>query len=108
MGLVFVSIVFPHIAFGVEVVPLGKITAYKTGWSTHQVSVQIEGATYNEISECQGLVGYVVKKDPGNLEGYNTHVSALLAAFISDKRVQLILSGCVNNRPKIIGVTVVP
>ena len=87
--------------------PQGKLTGYFTGWSSYVVRVNLQGANYSEIPECGTRDGYAVQRDANDTNGFSTHVSALLAAFTAGKDVVLTLSGCVFDRPQIIGVSLV-
>lgn len=81
--------------------PKGKITGYYTGWAADQIRVTIEGAAYVE-SNCPIKDGYITRDSDNS--GYKTHTSALLAAYMSGKSVTLIIDGCIEGRPRILGV----
>ncbi len=83
----------------------GLITDYYTGYSSNNIRIKIDGAAYDEVSNCTAYDGYMVH---GNSSGYESHTSALLAAYLADKEVKVILddSACISNRPKIIGVSI--
>ncbi len=79
----------------------GTITLYSTGWSADEVRVMTTAPFV--ANGCSATDGYVTSpSDPGN----HAHQAALLAAFIAGKNVYLTVSGCFQNRPQIIGVTV--
>lgn len=84
------------------------ITGYHTGWGQAMVRVTLQGGIYNEFAACTEHDGYVVMPETSYDNGYETHISALLAAYMAGKKVQLVLSGCALNRPRIIGVSVFP
>ncbi|WP_158658074.1 hypothetical protein [Agarilytica rhodophyticola] len=83
--------------------PKGKITGFYTGWNEDNVRITIEGAQYQE-ENCPTKDGYMVSKK--DINGYETHISVLLAAFMSSKAVKVVIEGCTVNRPKIIGVSI--
>jgi hypothetical protein len=100
--IIFIVILFSASnAFSVTASAKGKVTGYYTGWAKDEVRVQIEGATYTE-SNCQVKDGYVTIESDNT--GYKTHVSALLAAYMSGKPVTIIVEGCIDGRPRIYGV----
>jgi hypothetical protein len=90
-------------AFAVTESPKGKITGYYTGWAKDQVRVTIEGANYTE-GNCQFKDGYVTAELDNT--GYKTHVSALLAAYMSGKSVSITVEGCIEGRPRIWAVSI--
>ena len=78
-----------------------KVTFYGTGWSSDSVRVTLNAPFVS--NGCTGFDGYVT--DP-NDTGNHAHQSALLMAFAASKDVQIVVDGCYNTRPKIIGVYV--
>ena len=79
----------------------GKVTFYGTGWS--QDSIRIQTIAPFITNGCAVADGYAT--DP-NDTGNHAHQSALLMAFAASKDVQIVVDGCYNSRPKIIGVYV--
>ena len=87
-----------------SVVSWGTITSYNTGWLADSIRVTTTAPTTNP-QNCPTLDGYVTSpSDPGN----RASQAALLTAFVSGKSVSLVISGCYQGRPQIIGVSIVP
>jgi len=100
--IIFIVMLFSaSSAFSATASAKGRITGYYTGWAKDEVRVQIEGASYAE-SNCPVKDGYVTIESDNT--GYKTHVTALLAAYMSGKPVTIIVEGCIDNRPRIYGV----
>ena len=81
----------------------GTITGYFTGGGTEAVRITISNATYSEVAECIARDGYVTTEMDA---GFKSHTSALLAAYMSGKTVNVVVDGCAMSRPKIIGVEI--
>jgi hypothetical protein len=81
----------------------GTITGYFTGWGAEAVRITISGATYSEVPTCSPGDGYMTTDAES---GFKSHSSALLAAYMSGKTVNVVVDGCVSGRPKIVGVEI--
>lgn len=83
--------------------PRGTIKTIEAGWSLETMAVW-HSATMVNPSNC--LVtngGYAT--DPADT-GRSLFHSVILNAFLNKREVQLVISGCAFNKPKIIGVKV--
>ena len=78
---------------------VGTITGYTVGWDADQVLVSTTAPAL--ANGCAASDGYITNPSAA---GNHTYQAALLAAFLSGKHVQLVLRGCYNDRPQIIGV----
>jgi hypothetical protein len=81
------------------------ITDYRVGWSGDDVRVMTTGTFVS--NGCPGFSGsdpaYITNPaDPGN----HAYQAALLAAFVTGKKVSIWVQGCYQSRPQIIGVDV--
>ena len=91
----------------------GHVTALETGWSddtmsitldpsvpfvnSHQADASLGGAKFCSVT----TAGYALDpKDPG----VKAHEAVLLAAYIAGKKVRLLISACVFNKPRVIAV----
>ena len=81
--------------------PWARVNYIAGGWTAAHVRVQTTTTFYNPES-CPRSDGYIV--DAG-LPGAQLFASMLLTAFSTSREVQLVLDGCVLERPRIIGVT---
>jgi len=81
--------------------PWARVNYIAGGWTAAHVRVQTT-ATFSNPESCPRSDGYIV--DAG-LPGAQLFASMLLTAFSTNREVQLVLDGCVLERPRIIGVT---
>jgi hypothetical protein len=81
--------------------PWAKVTYIAGGWTAAHVRVQTT-ATFSNPATCAMTDGYVVE---ASLPGAQLFASMLLTAFSTGREVQLVVDGCVLERPRVIGVT---
>jgi hypothetical protein len=83
--------------------PTGFITSLHGGWVNANLRVKTDFA-WNNPENCSYTDGYMVDAaDPG----HELFSSMLISAFMSGKRIQLVLDGCAHERPRIISVELV-
>jgi len=82
----------------------GTVTSISTGWTPSNVIRVTTSAPFANPDSCPGTDGYMTEDgDSSN----PAHHAAILAAFLSGKQVDFIVSGCTSlNRPRIISVIV--
>jgi len=78
----------------------GNILTLAGGWSTADVQVQLGIPFYNP-ENCTLSDGYIT--DP-SLSGTQLFNSILLSAYISHIPVNVVIDGCILDKPRIIGV----
>ena len=83
--------------------PSGNITFLSGGWVNANLRVKTD-FTWTNPEGCQYSDGYMI--DPAD-SGHELLSSMLLSAFISRRKIQLMLDGCTLGRPRIIGVDIV-
>ncbi len=77
----------------------GTIIAYRTGWYFDQIHVTTTAPIVNP-SGCANADGYMTSPtDSGN----KAHQAAILTAFTAGFQIKIVVEGCVEGRPKIIG-----
>jgi hypothetical protein len=103
IGFFILATVAPgaHAQTTIVATDIGTITRYTAGWGDDQVLVSTTAPAV--ANGCNDSDGYITNP---NTPGNHAFQAALLAAFLSGKHVQLVLQGCWNDRPQIIGVNV--
>jgi hypothetical protein len=82
----------------------GFITFYGAGWTNAVVRVQIDVPLTNPDG-CAYTDGYVTDSAMAGAQLFN---STLLTAYVSRKKVSVVIDGCSASRARIIGVYVWP
>ncbi|SFI94372.1 hypothetical protein [Caulobacter sp. UNC279MFTsu5.1] len=99
LGLAFSLVAGAATATPVEV-PWAKLTFLGGGWTTTTLRVQTSGAFSNPAA-CAMTDGYIVDS---TLPGAQLLDSILLTAYSTNQDVMLVIDGCVQSRPAVIGV----
>jgi hypothetical protein len=81
----------------------GVITQIRTGWVEDSMAVFTETKVPTNTGCPTTDAGYATNP---NDAGHKLHHAALLGAYFGAKHVQLVLQGCVYQKPRIIGVYV--
>ncbi|KRA61840.1 hypothetical protein ASD79_06955 [Caulobacter sp. Root655] len=81
--------------------PWARVTYISGGWTAPHVRVQTTAAFSNPAA-CSMTDGYIVE---ASLQGAQLFSSMLLTAFSTGREVQLVVDGCILERPRVIGVT---
>jgi hypothetical protein len=80
----------------------GHVIGIETGWLDDTMAVKLDVPTVNSPTPCRIMTaGYAL--DPGD-KGVKLHQSVLLSAFLSGRKVRILVEGCVYDKPRIIGV----
>ena len=74
---------------------------YIAPWPEH-IDVTME-AEYVDESDCQNT-NTIYRIDLSEGQSAQAKLSVLLSAFMAEKKVGLVVSGCVGNKPKILGI----
>ena len=81
----------------------GSVQSIEAGWSQDTMAVKHSAPFVNPNGCSATNAGYAT--DPSD-PGHNLFHTVALAAFLNRKEVQLLIAGCVFNKPKIIAVGV--
>ncbi|WP_138918552.1 hypothetical protein [Nitrospirillum viridazoti] len=84
----------------IQTTPWVHLNFYSTGWTDATIRVNSREAFFNP-ENCSSPDGYIVSP---SLPGNTNFASALLTAYTTGDQVQLVIDGCYNSRPNIIGV----
>jgi hypothetical protein len=80
----------------------GHVIGIETGWLDDTMSVKLDVPAVNSPTPCRIMTaGYAL--DPAD-KGVKVHQSVLLSAFLSGRKVRVLVDGCVYDKPRIIGV----
>ncbi|HKW91211.1 MAG TPA: hypothetical protein VJX92_04880 [Methylomirabilota bacterium] len=80
----------------------GHVIGIETGWLDDTMAVKLDVPTVNSPTPCRIMTaGYAL--DP-NDKGVKLHQSVLLSAFLSGRKVRILVDGCVYDKPRVIGV----
>jgi hypothetical protein len=80
----------------------GQVIGIETGWSDDTMAVKLDVPTVNSPTPCKiTTAGYAL--DPTD-RGVKLHQSVLLSAFLTGRKVRVLVDGCVYDKPRIIGV----
>lgn len=84
--------------------PWGRVTALQNGWVVDRMLVfQGNGALTNPDGCTIVNNGYIINEtDPGR----RTQYAMLLGALLNQREVAMVISGCFQNRPRIISVAI--
>jgi hypothetical protein len=81
----------------------GSVKVLSAGWVQDTMSVTHSAPVVNPSGCSVTNAGYATNpEDPG----HSLFHTMLMAAFLNRKEVQLLIEGCVYNKPRIIGVNV--
>jgi hypothetical protein len=85
-----------------QVTATGSITLLRTGWNADSFAVVLNGAVVNPAF-CSTPDGYISEV---SMPGYQTYLSAALAAYQSRRTVTVTVRGdqCFAGRPVILGI----
>ncbi len=84
----------------------GTIKTVRTGWNAESFAVVLNGPGQNP-ARCPNVDGYLSEAAQ---PGYETYLDAVLAAYRAGSTITLAIdsSGCVQGRPKLIGIDQMP
>lgn len=79
-----------------------EITKIRTGWNSGAVAIEVNQTIINPAN-CSSPDGYAIQESSN---GFETHYSAILAAYTAGKPVEVIVASteCEQGRPKIWGI----
>lgn len=83
-------------------VPWAKLTFLGGGWTSSTLRVKTTG-TFSNPAACPMTDGYIVDS---TLPGAQLLQSILITAYSTNQDVMLVIDGCVQSRPAVIGVYV--
>ncbi|MDV6331322.1 hypothetical protein [Asticcacaulis sp. 201] len=83
--------------------PAGKITSYSIGWDNPNLSVQMNIPVSNP-DNCSDASSYMMSYTSTSIQAVT---SVVITAHATGSDVKLVLNGCVQNRPQIVGINVV-
>jgi len=81
----------------------GNITQLRTGWDADSFGVMLDAPQANPAKCPTNNLGYVSTSEQ---RGYHTYYAAALAAYVTGKRVTVVVHAteCIGPFPKIIGI----
>lgn len=82
----------------------GYITFLAGGWTSPNVRITMDFAFYNPAS-CSNTDGYMTDTLDSGINLFN---SMLLSAFMARRKISIVVDGCTQGRPRIIGVNILP
>lgn len=79
-----------------------EITKIRTGWNSGAIAIEVNQTVINPAG-CATPDGYAIQESSN---GFQTHYSAALAAYVAGKPVEIIVATteCEQSRPKIWGI----
>jgi hypothetical protein len=84
--------------------PWGRITTLQNGWVVDRMLVfQGNGALTNPDGCSLVTNGYIINEADA---GRRTQYAMLLSALLNQREVAMVISGCFQNRPRIISVAI--
>lgn len=81
----------------------GHVIGIETGWLDDTMAVKLDVPTVNSKSPVCKIMTAGYALDPAD-KGVKLHQSVLLSAFLSGRKVRVLVDGCVYDKPRIIGV----
>jgi hypothetical protein len=84
--------------------PWGRITTLQNGWVVDRMLVFQGNAPLTNPDGCSLVTnGYIINESDA---GHRTQYAMLLGALLNQREVTMVISGCFQNRPRIISVAV--
>ena len=85
--------------------PEGSITYMEGGWVGAGLRVQLSQGPFTNPSACPLTDGYTTQPADSGHQLFN---AMLLSAYMSGRRVRVVVDGCAFDRPRIISVVILP
>lgn len=85
--------------------PEGNITYMEGGWVGAGLRVQLSQGPFTNPSSCPLIDGYTTQPADSGHQLFN---AMLLSAYMSGRRVRMVIDDCAFDRPRIISVVILP
>lgn len=85
--------------------PPGYITLFGAGWFSPEIRVQLGSGPLTNPGNCSQTDGYMTDATVAGATLFN---SMLMSAYLANRRVHLYINGCSVNRPRIVGLQILP
>jgi hypothetical protein len=97
------SAIFTSPAGAVEVTPWGTLVSLQAGWTIDRMLVFHSSPMKNPDGCSLTTNGYIIDE---NAPGHNLFNTLLLSALLNKREASFVISGCKENRPQIVSVSI--